>query len=138
MCFLKISMFNVCFFENTKHFLKSISNNFFYRPHKHFFKCRPYWKQFSTFYHIKNIFESKHQKQFSKLLTNIPFTKGSFLLNFKYRIDFQMEHFKTSKRHKNGPSTINNIRITLSLTLQQVLTKPDHLLRPNLIICHKT
>jgi hypothetical protein len=42
LCFSKISMFSICFFENTKHFSKSLPNNFHkWISQKHFFKCGP-------------------------------------------------------------------------------------------------
>jgi hypothetical protein len=63
MCFLKINMFSVCFFENTKHFSKSLQNFFFFSCGKHFSNVDPTENTSLTFYHIKNFFKSKHTKK---------------------------------------------------------------------------
>jgi hypothetical protein len=85
-------MFSVCFFKNTKHFSKSLPNNFFeWTPQKSLFKCRSHQKHFTTFCHIKNFFKSKNQKQFLKCLTNIAlvFTRGILLCLIKVFITYQ-------------------------------------------------
>jgi hypothetical protein len=60
LCFHKINMFSICFFESTKHFTKNLPHNFH--------KWTPHFFSFSTLYHLKNLFQITTEKTLFKTL----------------------------------------------------------------------